>query len=92
MIFNNSYELVFGIYLAVASFFIAYAMIGSDKEIFMRNTSLNWILITFFIVIFFLFGYLFKNLILSFRDPKKRTENQYISTKEVPTVKAIRTE
>lgn len=65
---NNNNDLVFGLYLAIIIFFAGYWFMGNDREKFMKNTTLNWIFIAFFIVIFFLIGYLFKNLLLSFVD------------------------
>lgn len=77
---DNVYELILGIYLAIIIFFLGYYGIGESRDSFMKNTSLNWIFITFFIIMFFLFGYLFQNLLLSFKDVKKREYNAFINT------------
>lgn len=79
---NNVYELVLGVYLAIVLFFLGYMSLGSQKETFMKNYSLNWIFMVFFIVFFFLLGYLFQNVILSFKEVK--VENRkFINTQDL---------
>jgi hypothetical protein len=76
---KDSYDLVIGIYLAVIAFFAGYMLLGNDKIMIMRSTSLNWIFMAFFIMIFFLFGYLFKNLLMQFKDVRKKIPTNYIN-------------
>lgn len=70
---TDSYDLAIGIYIAVILFFLAYWLLGSKGNNIMKNTSLNWIFMAFFIIIFFLLGYLFSNLLVQFREVRSRS-------------------
>jgi len=66
--------------LGIVLFFIAYFSLGSNKESYMPNNSLNWIFMTFFIIMFFLMGYLLQNVFLSFKEVKKPNRPEFINT------------
>lgn len=63
---NDSYDLVIGIYLAIIFYIIGYKLLP-NSEMIMEDNILNLIFISFFITIFFLFGFLFKNIFLQFK-------------------------
>jgi len=63
---NDSYDLVIGIYLGIIFYILAYKLLP-NSEMFMEDSILNIIFISFFITIFFLFGFLFKNIFLQFK-------------------------
>ncbi len=77
---NNNYELVLGLYLGLIAFFLGYFSLGDYKENIMKNIPLNLIFITFFIVLFFLLGYIFQNILLSFTDIKKVDNKMILNT------------
>jgi len=64
---NDSYDLVIGIYLGIIFFILAYKFLP-NYEMIMEDHILNLIFISFFITIFFLFGFLFKNIFLQFKS------------------------
>lgn len=64
---NDSYDLVIGIYLAIIFYIIGYKLLP-NPEMIMEDNILNLIFISFFITIFFLFGFLFKNIFLQFKS------------------------
>lgn len=64
---DDSYDLVIGIYLGIIFFILAYKFLP-NSEFFMEDNILNLIFISFFITIFFLFGFLFKNIFLQFKS------------------------
>ena len=66
---NDSYDLVIGIYLGIIFFILAYKLLPNSVMI-MEDNILNLIFISFFITIFFLFGFLFKNIFLQFKSVK----------------------
>ncbi len=66
---NDSYDLVIGIYLGIIFFILAYKLLP-NYEMIMEDNILNLIFISFFITIFFLFGFLFKNIFLQFKSVK----------------------
>jgi len=80
---NNSYDLVWGIYIAIIAFIAGYLMLGENKQLILKPTTLNIIFMLFFIIIFFLIGYLFRNLMLVFKDVSKKQPNEYINTNEL---------
>ena len=63
---NDSYDLVIGIYLGIIFYIVAYKLLP-NSQMFMEDNILNLIFISFFITIFFLFGFLFKNIFLQFK-------------------------
>ena len=63
---NDSYDLVIGIYLAIIFYILGYKLLP-NSEMIMEDNILNLIFISFFITIFFLFGFLFKNIFLQFK-------------------------
>jgi len=68
---NDSYDLVIGIYLGIIFYILAYKLLP-NYEMFMEDSILNLIFISFFITIFFLFGFLFKNIFLQFKSIKSK--------------------
>ena len=68
---DDSYDLVIGIYLGIIFFILAYKLLP-NSEIFMEDNILNLIFISFFITIFFLFGFLFKNIFLQFKTVQSK--------------------
>ncbi len=64
---NDSYDLVIGIYLAIIFYILGYKLLP-NSEMIMEDNILNLIFISFFITIFFLFGFLFKNIFLQFKS------------------------
>ena len=76
---DNNYELILGIYLAILLFFFGYYAMGEKKLELMNNTSLNYIFIVFFLIMFFLLGYLFQNIIISLRETRVRQSNNFIT-------------
>ena len=80
---NNSYDLVWGIYIAIIAFIAGYLMLGENKQLILKPTTLNIIFMLFFIIIFFLIGYLLRNLMLVFKDVSKKQPNEYINTNEL---------
>lgn len=70
---NDSYDLVIGIYLAIIFFIVAYKFLPNN-EVFMKDNMLNLIFMSFFITIFFLFGFLFKNIFIQFKDIKGKSK------------------
>jgi len=64
---NDSYDLVIGIYLAIIFYIVGYKLLP-NSEMIMEDNILNLIFISFFITIFFLFGFLFKNIFLQFKS------------------------
>ena len=76
---NDSYDLVIGIYLGIIFYIIAYKFLP-NYEMIMEDNILNLIFISFFITIFFLFGFLFKNIFLQFKNVKLiNSNNQFDS-------------
>ena len=81
---NDSYDLVIGIYLGIIFFILAYKFLP-NSEMIMEDNILNLIFISFFITIFFLFGFLFKNILsiqvnyISIRYYEIRNHNIYFS-------------
>ena len=63
---NDSYDLVIGIYLGIIFYIRAYKLLP-NSQMFMEDNIRNLIFISFFITIFFLFGFLFKNIFLQFK-------------------------
>jgi hypothetical protein len=68
---DDSYDLVIGIYLGIIFFILAYKFLP-NSEMFMEDNILNLIFISFFITIFFLFGFLFKNIFLQFKTVQSK--------------------
>ena len=68
---DDSYDLVIGIYLGIIFFILAYKFLP-NSEMFMEDNILNLIFISFFITIFFLFGFLFKNIFLQFNSVQSK--------------------
>ena len=68
---NDSYDLVIGIYLGIIFFILAYKFLPNYETI-MEDNILNIIFISFFITIFFLFGFLFKNIFLQFKSGQSK--------------------
>ena len=68
---NASYDLVIGIYLGIIFFILAYKFLPNYETI-MEDNILNIIFISFFITIFFLFGFLFKNIFLQFKSGQSK--------------------
>ena len=68
---DDSYDLVIGIYLGIIFFILAYKFLP-NSEMFMEDNILNLIFISFFITIFFLFGFLFKNIFLQFKTVESK--------------------
>jgi hypothetical protein len=68
---NDSYDLVIGIYLGIIFYIIGYKLLP-NSEMIMEDNILNLIFISFFITIFFLFGFLFKNIFLQFKSVKSK--------------------
>ena len=66
---TDSYDLVIGIYLGIILFILAYKFLPNNEKI-MEDNILNLIFLSFFITIFFLFGFLFKNIFLQFKSDK----------------------
>ena len=66
---EDSYDLVIGIYLGIIFYILGYKLLP-NSEIIMEDNILNLIFISFFITIFFLFGFLFKNIFLQFKSVK----------------------
>lgn len=64
---DDSYDLVIGIYLAIILYILGYKLLPNSEKI-MEDNILNLIFISFFITIFFLFGFLFKNIFLQFKS------------------------
>ena len=60
---EDSYDLVIGIYLGIIFYILGYKLLP-NSEMIMEDNILNLIFISFFITIFFLFGFLFKNIFL----------------------------
>lgn len=81
---SNSYDLVLGLYIAIVLFFAGYIFLGDTRDYYMKNNALNWILITFFIIMFFLFGYLFQNVFMTIIDT--RNKNGALQGIDVPKV------
>ena len=76
---NDSYDLVIGIYLGIIFYIIAYKFLP-NYEMIMEDNILNLIFISFFITIFFLLGFLFKNIFLQFKNVKLiNSNNQFDS-------------
>ena len=71
---NDSYDLVIGIYLGIIFYILAYKFLP-NYEMIMEDNILNLIFISFFITIFFLFGFLFKNIFLQFKSFKLVNSN-----------------
>lgn len=69
---NDSYDLVIGIYLGIILFVLAYKILPNN-EMIMEDNILNVIFISFFITIFFLFGFLFKNIFLQFKSVESKS-------------------
>ena len=63
---EDSYDLVIGIYLGIIFYILGYKLLP-NSEMIMEDNILNLIFISFFITIFFLFGFLFKNIFLQFK-------------------------
>lgn len=68
---DNSNELVFGLFFGIVMFFIGYKLLNNG-EIYLKYTTLNIILIAFFIILFFIFGHLLNNIFQTFRTIKKK--------------------
>ena len=68
---NDSYDLVIGIYLAIIFYILGYKLLP-NSEMIMEDNILNLIFISFFITIFFLLGFLFKNIFLQFKSVKSK--------------------
>lgn len=68
---TDSYDLVIGIYLGIIFFILAYKFLPNNDKI-MEDNILNLIFLSFFITIFFLFGFLFKNIFLQFKSVKSK--------------------
>jgi len=68
---DNSNELVFGLLFGIIMFFIGYKFLDNG-EIYLKYTTLNIILIAFFIILFFIFGHLLNNIFQTFRTTKKK--------------------
>lgn len=86
---NNVYELILGMYIAIILFFMGYYALGDYKEQIMENKALNWVFMGFFIILFFLLGYLVQNIILSFQDVKKKENNTVLVNTNSMTTKTI---
>ena len=68
---DNSNELVFGLFFGIIMFFIGYKLLDNG-ETYLKYTTLNIILIAFFIILFFIFGHLLNNIFQTFRTAKKK--------------------
>jgi hypothetical protein len=68
---TDSYDLVIGIYLGIIFFILANKFLPNNDKI-MEDNILNLIFLSFFITIFFLFGFLFKNIFLQFKSVKSK--------------------
>jgi hypothetical protein len=68
---NDSYDLVIGIYLGIILFILAYKFLPNNER-FMEDNILNLIFLSFFITIFFLFGFLFKNIFSQFKSVQSK--------------------
>lgn len=68
---DNSNELVFGLSFGVIIFFIGYKFLD-NSETYLKYSTLNIILIAFFIILFFIFGHLLNNIFQTFRTAKKK--------------------
>ncbi len=86
---NNVYELILGMYIAIILFFMGYYALGDYKEQIMENKALNWVFMGFFIILFFLLGYLVQNIILSFQDVKRKESNTVLVNTNSMTTKTI---
>jgi hypothetical protein len=64
---DDSYDLVIGIYLAIIFYILGYKLLPDSDKI-MEDNILNLIFMSFFITIFFLLGFLFKNIFLQFKS------------------------
>jgi len=71
-----------GIYLAVVAFFAGYMLMGDKSQQILKSSTLNIIIMAFFIIIFFLIGYLFRNMMLLFKKMPEKVPNTYIDTNE----------
>jgi len=80
---DNNYELILGIYLAILLFFFGYYAMDEKRVEMMNNTSLNYIFIVFFLIMFFLLGYLFQNIIISLRETRVRQTNNIITPVDI---------
>jgi Kef-type K+ transport system membrane component KefB len=78
---SDIYELILAIYMAIMFFFLGWYSMGDYFSVFMEDTVLNKIFITFFIIVFFLLGYLFQNIFISFKETKKREFNSLVNVK-----------
>ena len=68
---DNGNELVFGLFFGIIMFFIGYKLLDNG-ETYLKYTTLNIILISFFIILFFIFGHLLNNIFRTFRTSKKK--------------------
>ncbi len=78
---NDIYELILGIYVGIMFFFLGWYSMDDYFSVFMEDSVLNKIFITFFIILFFLLGHLFQNIFLSFKEAKKREFNSLVNVK-----------
>ena len=63
---NDIYELILGIYVGIMFFFLGWYSMDDYFSVFMEDSVLNKIFITFFIILFFLLGHLFQNIFFFF--------------------------
>ena len=78
---NDIYELILGIYVGIMFFFLGWYSMDDYFSVFMEDSVLNKIFITFFIILFFLLGHLFQSISLSFKEAKKREFNSLVNVK-----------
>ena len=79
---EGSYELILAIYLGMLAFFLANLIMNNTL---MKHSTLNLIFMSFFIIIFFLFGYLFRTILLQLKPIEKSKESAFITTNEPVT-------
>ena len=71
LMIDNNNELVFGLFFGVIMFFIGYKLLD-NSDTYLKYSTLNIILIAFFIILFFIFGHLLNNIFQTFRTAKKK--------------------
>ena len=87
MFISNSTELILGCSFAIFIFMVIYFGILENNETFMKNNVLNLFLIIVFIILFFLIGYLIKNVLMIMKDMKEQKRETIIINKPNPLVK-----
>ena len=79
---EGKYEIVIAIYLGILAFFLANWILGNKL---LKHSTLNLIFMAFFIIIFFLIGYLFRAILLQLKPIEKNKESAFITTNEPVT-------